>query len=322
VPSHICQEAICIGVTDAMQGFLLQVATLAMAQPQETNYVSIVAYNLLLAALCDPILEDHVRISDKAFWAPPIRKEALQQAWQWLDHNSTAIHLGIPPDSVSYATVLKASAEMGNRTMADHIWDMVLQQLWQPTQRNLPMIHLVNARPKSLRQDDLAMLRLYQDIMRLYQDIIENNSTTTTYPYPIKPDKYTVDYLLLPMLHAGRIGGMEKMLDQVLFHSNQAASIVADAFQAFLWTLVDKGKDVAAAKAIFDMYMAPALEEPVQILSAKTKHLRLVTPQTRHITLLLEGYKQRIQSGLATNHDDSQNQDHAMHSSTLVGFEK
>eukprot|EP00797_Seminavis_robusta_P037389 Sro987_g228280.2 (797) ;mRNA; f:31122-33512 len=287
-PSTICQEAICqglrkIGRVNQMEQFLLQVVQTSSAQVATTTStpVSPFAYNLFLAALCDPIVDT---TTDRTFWAPVDSVEYLQRARKWLDHSPALLRILPPPDSTSYATVLNAAAEMGNRTLADQVWNMAQQQ----PQKQHFSTQLVNARLKSLQQDDEAALQLYETWIQTNDKNNDYYHDSTVQKTIIQPDGYTVDFLLLPLLRAGRIGDVEQILDQ--FINYQSETVVADAFQAFLWTLVDKGNDVAAAKAIFDMYVGPALEPVISHASL----VRLLRPRTRYFTILLEGYKRKL----------------------------
>ena len=312
VPSGMTQVSICqalrkVGRIRQMESFLLEIGKVVTAENIASHCVdidtdtdtdtdatqtgtvetSLFAYNIFLATLCDPIVD---RVTDRTCWAPVDPPALLDRAYSWLDTNQTRDRLNLLPNEVSYATVLNAASEIGNYTLAELIWQQVLDRVQANNTRTaIPLTsRLFNARLKCLQQekDDQKAMDLWQQITLTAH---ANKKTHTNYAI-IKPDKYTIDFMLVPLLRAGSIGEIETMLDD--FVSDNSETIVSQAFEAFLWSIVVKGGDVAAARAIFDMYIKPALA-PV-VTNRHGNKIRLVRPRTQHFTILLEGYKAKI----------------------------
>ena len=311
VPSEMCQVAICralrrVGRLQQMEAFLVEVGrTASQSNGATAAGVSPFAFNIFLAALCDPIVD---KTTDRTCWAPVNPNKLLAQAYAWLDPKYTQQQLGERgsiniPDSISYATVLNAALEAGNTTLVDTIWKQAQEQ-----QQLELTLSLCNARLKSL-----------QDRKEYDEQALDLWHQMTSPKSNLKPDRYTINLILLPLLRAGRVGDLEAALDDFIYTHPQ--QVVSDAFEAFLNTIVVQGGDVAAARAIFDMYMGPSLDSSQSVgapisndsknksKSNTTQAIRLVRPATRRFTLLvkpstrqftilLEGYKQQIKGNV------------------------
>lgn len=233
--------------------------------------VSLISFNMFLACMCEEKKPRWQRNKGTA----AIVEERLNEALSWLSNDSASECLGVTPDAVSYSTVMHAAASV-NRTVADVAWTLMLQQ------QIIPDIFAYNARLRAVLQASKSQ-QSDQDAIFLWDDQISKQPTLT-------PDQYTLDFILPPLLRAGRIGDVEDLLDR--FVSKNSENIVSNAFAAFLVSLIQDG-ELASARAIFEMYMAPSLSSVVAAIAGE---MRLVRPRTRHFNILLEGYRKQWQS--------------------------
>ena len=361
VPSIMCQDAIASalrkkGKLKQLEQFLLEVGgvavkvqhtdgeatsrirnthpTLSTATPSTTiptsnsnSGVSQYAYNIYLAALCDPLLDANY-YNRNQFWAPVNATALLEKAVAWLNTTHTQNCLGLlRPDAVSYATVLQAATQAGRTGLADEIWEQaVVESKARTNGQESPSwwtSQLYNARLKSFLRHGNNNNSGDAKALALWKQIASSSS--------VKPDRYTLDLMLLPLLRAGRIGEMEQILDRFIAHNSD--QVVSDSLEAFLYTLVFPGEDVAAARAIFDLYIAPSLapvihfsttttsssssgntydnnayntQGPTAATSQSLRHM--VRPRTRHFTILMEGYKQQLNAATAVISQQQQKQ--------------
>ncbi|GAX16808.1 hypothetical protein FisN_5Hh180 [Fistulifera solaris] len=232
--------------------------------------VSLTSFNMFLACLCE---EKTPRWHRKKDTAGRVEVQ-LNEAFSWLANDFARTRLGVIPDAVSYSTVMHAAASI-NKTIADAAWTLMLNQNIQPDifAYNARLSAILSA-PKSQQSD--------QDALFLWDNRISIQSTAL-------PDQYTLDLILPPLLRAGRIGEVEDLLDR--FVSQNSESIVSNAFAAFLVSLIQEG-ELASARAIFEMYMAPSLSSVVAAIAGE---MRIVRPRTRHFNILLEGYRKHWQ---------------------------
>ncbi|GAX13919.1 hypothetical protein FisN_5Lh180 [Fistulifera solaris] len=236
--------------------------------------VSLTSFNMFLAGLCEKKTPRWHRERDTAG-----RVEVrLNEAFFWLANDHARTSLGIIPDAVSYSTVMHAAASM-NRTIADATWTLMLKQNIQPD------IFAYNARLSAILSASKSE-QSDRDALFLWDNQVSTQST-------LLPDQYTLDLILPPLLRAGRIGEVEDLLDR--FVSQNSESIVSNAFAAFLVSLIQDG-ELASARAIFEMYMAPSLSSVVAAIAGE---MRIVRPRTRHFNILLEGYRKHWQLHVA-----------------------
>ena len=232
--------------------------------------VSLTSFNMFLACLCEEKKPRWQRNKETA----SIIVDHLNEAFSWLSNDVAIECLGVTPDAVSYSTVMHAAASV-NRTLADAVWTLMLQ-------RNItPDIFAYNARLRAILKAP-KFQKSDQDALLLWDDQISQQST-------LIPDQYTLDFILPPLLRAGRIGDVEDLLDR--FVSQNSENIVSNAFAAFLVSLIQDG-EIASARAIFEMYMAPSLSS---VVAAFAGEMRIVRPRTRHFNILLEGYRKQWQ---------------------------
>jgi hypothetical protein len=339
LPSEICQDALCnalrrAGRIQRLERLLCQMgavvanqATCADRRPK----VSVVSFNTYLAALCDVALRkdpaaaqqqqglDLVSIDRSLGGNSNSTVEALDRAWSWIrDPAHTVRILSIAPDAVSYNTVLQAAAAFGNQTLVQDIWREL-------DANNIPNnIIAYNARlrcaaaisgasssggvgSKRERSQSLVPMetarmphkKCDQEVLDIWDHEISANPL-------VRPDKYTIDLVLLPLIRAGRVGDVEALLDG--FVKRNSEKVVSNAFAAFLITLVNGG-ELATARALFETYILPTLS-PVMMGRAGGV-MRMVRPIEQHFTVLLEGYRKQVQQGQSirgTNESETVNQ--------------
>jgi pentatricopeptide repeat protein len=287
-PSEITQDAICNSLRKTskimkLSSVVHRLGQVATAQSTSATGISVVSFNIYLAALCD---NSSATISTKEKSSSSQRRVSknsnsrtsntnlLDTACEWLlEPDKARRELGVVPDAISYATVLHAAASQGNWIMADVVWNGMIHQGLIPT------IYAYNARLKIVASRgldrDAQALQIWQDI--------RNDPR-------LVPDRYTIDLILLPLIRAGKIGEVESLLDR--FVSSNSGVVVSNAFGAFLGTIV-QGGEVASASALFSIYILPALASVVSGDAVS----RLVKPTTRHFNILIDGYRQLATAG-------------------------
>jgi len=323
VPSLQCQNAIARALRNAgklkqLEQFLRKVGVATTIHTATNNNynkstnttmttttaTSQFAYNMYLAALCDPFTDPNY--NNHMFWAPVNATNLLEGAVRdWLDITRTRQVLGgLEPDSVSYTTVLRATTVAGRYDWGNEVWNQATRQLSQDqfTSQlyNARLQHLIQQQQQNNNHDhdndqcDDQALKLWHALSSSATAATAatggGSGDSSSSRLHKKIDRYTIDIILLPLLRAGRIGELYAVLDD--FCTNNSEPVVADAFEAFLYTLAIKGQDVVAARAIFDSYIAPTLTPVVEIVNNSSKVVRWVRPRTKHFNLLLEGYKQ------------------------------
>jgi hypothetical protein len=284
LPSGITQDAVCNSLRKTSKVARLGdiVHRLGQVATAQSKAVSVAAFNIYLAALCDSAAIAKDASSFQRRVSRHSQSDLLETACQWLlQPEKTREELGVVPDAISFSTVLHAAASTGNRTMANGIWNGMLNQGLVPT------INAYNARLRIIGSRDLDR---DEQALQIWQDIRCDPR--------LAPDRYTIDLILLPLIRAGRIGEVESILDQ--FVSSNSKTIVAAAFCSFLTTLV-KGGEVSSARALFAIYILPALElEPVvAVVGDGDSYVvsRLVRPGTRHFNILMDGYRRLATAG-------------------------
>jgi hypothetical protein len=332
LPSEICQDALCnalrrAGRIQRLEQLLCQMGAVVANQTtcaDRRPKVSVVSFNTYLAALCDVALRkdpaaaqqqqglDLVSIdrslggnSNSTAYKTMLPVEALDRAWSWIrDPAHTVRILSIAPDAVSYTTVLQAAAAFGNQTLVQDIWreldannipnNIIAYNarlrcsaaisgasngggVGSKRERNQSLVPLETARMPHKKGD--------QEVLDIWDHEISANPL-------VRPDKYTIDLVLLPLIRAGRVGDVEALLDG--FVKRNSEKVVSNAFAAFLITLVNGG-ELATARALFETYILPTLS-PVMMGRAGGV-MRMVRPIEQHFTVLLEGYRKQVQQG-------------------------
>ena len=305
VPSLISQDAICntlrrnkkltrleqlihrIGQVAAAKNNVATNATIANSTvrvPQ--NSLSVPSFNIYLAALCDAVASnDAIGRSRRS----KTRGELLETARQWLQPDFAPTRLGVAPDAISFATVLHAVASASNQVAFDSVWNDMIEQGIAPsvTAYNARLRCTLgnNNNNKNNNNNEEEAKQGDEQAVQLWREIRQDSR--------LQLDRYTVDLILLPLIRAGKIGQVEAILDK--FVSSNSDTVVSNAFAAFLLTIIKKG-EVSTARALFDIYILPALE-PVVTGDAVS---RLVRPTARHFNALLDGYR-RTASSLGSN---------------------
>jgi len=312
-----------------LERILCQLGTVAQQEQQQQQRVSTIAFNTFLAALCNIVMDRDAAMAQRV--APATTdtaaaaattsnhhhryslsgEDALEKAWTWLRDAGTTTTTtttqsdssrGSPmsgvvvPDAVSYATVLQAAGSAGNLTMVDEIWQTMKNRQVRPnivaynsrlreTTSNRREATTMDSRRRPAYKNDTRLVRGDAKILKVWDEEISRDPC-------VKPDKFTIDNLLLPLLRAGRVGDVEALLDT--FVQRNSDSVVSNAFAAFLLKVVGGG-ELASARALFEMYILPTLS-PV-VMGDAGAMIRMVRPTTRHFNTLLEGYRKRVQNG-------------------------
>lgn len=288
IPSYTTQEVLChnlrkLGRLSLLQHVLQSMKTLCTQHsPRRSDssgldrpaIMSTVAYNMILAAHCDPILHpNHLN------WGLHPR-ECLESAYQQLCAGTypsvsplmPALRL-VEPDAVSFATLLQACAKAGNHSLANTIWRVMVDQGVAPN------VVAYNARLELAAQDPLVRSQAARD--QLVLDIWTNLTAT------VQPDKYSVDWILLPLIRSDQLLRMEGVLNDFVAENSQA--VASQAFTAFLTTLVKAGYH-RDAERMFDRYIRRSLSP---VISGSIGTIRIVRPTAQHFNVLLTGYQQQ-----------------------------
>jgi hypothetical protein len=284
-PSEICQEALSDGLRrmgrlERLEKLLIQLGQVAQSCQQR---LSVVAFNTFLAALCDVGTEKDVTLPQQAVINHIHRIHSIALAWSYVENlHTTQQIMAVVPDAVSYATVIQAASMVGNRTLALDIWKLLKERNIQTN------IVAYNAQLRIIKDGGISKEQDFvedstnqrdKEILRVWDNEIVVDPC-------VKPDKYTIDLILLPLIRTGRIGELETILDDFVKHNSE--KVVSDAFAAFLLTIVGGG-EVSSARALFETYVLPTLS-PVMVSEAGGM-IRMVRPKTRHFNALLEGYR-------------------------------
>lgn len=238
--------------------------------------LSTASFNMLLSALCEENTA-HSQADSKS--SEPrrkrkiIREEGLEQAWQWIATGQAKNELMIVPDSFSFATVLQAAAVCRNRTLADSVWNFMLQE------NVAPSIVAYNARLQILLQTSRSP---DEEVLGLWENEILPDGGVT-------PDRYTIDWMLLPLIRSRSPREVMNLMDSFIAQNSQ--DVVSNAFAAFFVTLVNAG-ELTTAKSLFETYIAPTFSP---VLHGNVGSLRMVKPQPRHFNILLDGYRQKLE---------------------------
>lgn len=255
-----------------------------VAEQQTTSFatVSTHSFNIFLAALCEAATEKSVNIDSRAKEPPSIQRyttltqtELLQKAWYWLEGDRAKRVFKVSPDSVSYATVMQAAAAVGNITLARQIWDETINNEVQPNIVAYNSRLSIAGKYKSIHKKNKETLLIWEEI--------KNDST-------VKPDKYTIDLVLVALAKEGRMDELKSLIDQFIFDSSSESS-VSDSFAAFLLTVTKEcdPKMMIVARDLFDTYISSSFS-PVLFGNAGTI-MRLVRPTTRHLNIMIDGYR-------------------------------
>ena len=178
----------------------------------------------------------------------------------------------VAPDVVTYNTLLHAAAVEGNQTCVRLLWKDLLSQLQNSNGNSnedlQPNMVTYNARLRSVAEDATEVLRIWDEEIRGSARQEANKDATT-----LRADRYTIDFLLLPMLNSGRDQEFYDLLDSFLQRSS--AKVGSHVLSALLITLVSHDS-LDMAQTLWTTYV---------------RERGLVEARTRHYNILLEGYK-------------------------------
>ena len=276
LPSHISYSALCnslrySGKLDELEQVLQRLADAAKAiqnstapsstTTHESKMVNAVAFNTLLASLCQCTNRPDDRNLEKAYKYIESPEATLK---------NFMVHL----DTTSYNTVLQTAAKVGNITISDEIW----RQLTKSTSSLQPDRRSYNFR--------LQSTKFYDDQLALFDEMMSSPT--------IQPDRYTIDLMILPLIRAGRIGDVKSLIETFITHTSDE-EIIKDAFSAFLSTLV-KRDELSSARALFDTYVMPRVVRIIHQKQSKqqtslSNHPFTIQPHVRHFNTLIDGYR-------------------------------
>jgi pentatricopeptide repeat protein len=277
--------------------------------PTPTTTLSIVSWNIYLAALCDDV-QNH---------------ESLQMACDWLleysgmtthdqtnnTHNITTNNARPQPDITSFNTVLHAAAKARNVTMVETVlWKRLV--LLADTNKHANNNHhnnynsssssnrIVPVRP-DIRSYNARLLATssYARRIEIWKEIVgKANHNHFLYSNGIQPDRYTLDLMLLPLLQQ-QPKELRSLLKTFVQQRQNDHVLLRDVLAAFMITLVQVGKVSEARQFIFDPYLLPCLSSHDNNTNNKQSSIVLddrvecrTRIQTRHFNILIDGYRQ------------------------------
>ena len=250
LPSSIAYVSVCNSLRKAGRVQRLEQLISQLGSIAAKESVSVTAFNIFLAALCDNI-EDPARLEHARDWLRPgVSRERLG---------------GTDPDVASYSTVLNAAATMGNRRMVNELWEELTN-----TRKLQPTIYAYNSLLRSVRSGpdgDTQALDLFDRLLK-----------------EVQPDRYTIDLLLVPLIRAKRIGDVEALLGNFVESHSVDMKTASNAFAAFLNSLVKAG-ELPTARAILDTYLLPSLSttsDPALSIRPTTRHFNLLIGGYKH----------------------------------------
>lgn len=269
MPSEVAQDAVCsclrkLGRTSELEVTLQQLVNLARNQ---STSISLASFNILLAALCD------VATGKDSTPKHPGKGKAqfLDDAATWL--TSDPDHVRVQPDAVSYATVLQAAAAEDNAVLVNRLWSRMEDAGIRP-----------NAIAYNARLRALADPKNDQERLNIWSEM--NNDPAA------RPDRYTIDLMLLPFIRMKRFDELRSVIDT--FVGTNSGSLVSNTLSSFLLTLI-RGGYLSYARELFDTYMLPTL---LPLVVGEAGSLRLVKADVRHCNILLGGYARQMQEAL------------------------
>ena len=349
IPSHMAYTALLNGLRRSgrvqdMESVLnkLTKAHQSNNDNSENGGIDVIAFNTYVAALCDAAVEAYEASRPRRLQstAPESqRKMADANTRSFSDFLSDAVNLlesGVAkerfclkadPDLVPYNTILACVARIKQPSIADQVLELMQRNGFEGD------IYTYNARLRlaittgdNTNTDDNEALRLVEEIMSSPN---------------IRPDVYTIDLALVPLVRAGKLGKVLELLTE--FESLEAKDRVdrnryIDALGCFLTTLV-KANELEFARTLFDSYVLPLIpeepsnpadslpqiinseSEPVPIGKIKTAESRRLAAFTVHFNTMIEGYR-RFNSYLAEHStdvdDDSIDEDSSTSSEILT----
>ena len=330
IPSHMAYTALLNGLRRSGRVTDMDYVLNKLAEAHRSNKddedggIDVIAFNTYVAALCDAAIETYESSRPRRLQstAPQSQREVADaDNRSFSDFLSDAIDLlesGVAkerfclksdPDLVPYNTILACAARTRQPSIADQVLELM--------QRNSHKgdIYTYNARLRlaittgdNTNADDNEALRLVEEVMSSPN---------------LRPDMYTIDLALVPLVRAGKLGKVLELLTE--FESLEGTdrfdrNRYIDALGCFLTTLV-KANELEFARTLFDSYVLPLIpneppnpaesltqiinseSEPVPIGKIKTAESRRLAAFTVHFNTMIEGYR-RYSSYLAEHSTD------------------
>jgi pentatricopeptide repeat protein len=354
VPSPMAYTAVMnalrrIGRIDGMERTLADLASAAIRKrasssrddddDDDAGGIDVVAFNAYLAALCDAAVNgvpfsasasdaiDGGESSAFNFTSVATYSTTTSSSEKYLhkavsllrgDAARTRFALSSDPDGYSYNQVLHAAAKCsrpdGDNRIAESIMTSCLRGM---NERGIKAdILTYNARLQAALASDGD-----EAAIRLYDQILSDTNVT--------PDRYTINFMLRPLVCAGKFDDMWTMLND-FYEKNVEGSnyVVSSAFEAFLISMVDMG-EIELARGIFQSFFLKMpkkqtkrmqLSRMVHVMNGEDQLQQkdgmsvvnsvkmisnfrgtiqpnaLLPPKTKHFNILLGGYSKAYQS--------------------------
>ena len=266
--------------------------------------VDIVAYNTYIGALCDAALGSYKssrprrlatsKGSDGNGDDVKLFNDYLAESVALLESGAgrERFFVAREPDATSYNTVLSCAAKLKSRRIVEKVLGLMNDNAVEAD------IYTYNARLRLSMADGNKSDFQNSEALSLIDEVMSHPN--------LKPDMYTIDLALVPLIREGRIGEILQLLDD--FESTECKrnrKRYIGALGSFLVSLV-RGKEIEFARTLFDSYVLPLIpEKPVdpaeyipvldgesvplgKIKTAKSKKLQAFVP---HFNTLIEGYR-------------------------------
>ena len=307
VPSYMAYTALLNGLrrsrrTKDMETMLNK---LAKAHRQSSgddvnSGVNVIAFNTYVAALCDAAVEGYESARPRRLQPPTPERQG-----ETADFLADAVNLLQPeiakerfclesdPDLVAYNTILTCAARTKQPSVAEQVLELIRRNGFEGD------IYTYNARMRlamttgdNNNADDSEVLSLIEEVM----------SSPS-----LRPDMYTIDLALVPLVRAGKMGEVLKLLTDFESTKNSDRKRYIDALGSFITTLV-KANELEFARTLFDSYVLPLIpedrpnpseslpqidseSEPVPIGKIKTAGSRRLAAFANHFNMMIEGYR-------------------------------
>jgi len=274
--------------------------------------VNVIAFNTYVAALCDAAVEGYESARPRRLQPPTPERQG-----ETADFLADAVNLLQPeiakerfclesdPDLVAYNTILTCAARTKQPSVAEQVLELIRRNGFEGD------IYTYNARMRlamttgdNNNADDSEVLSLIEEVM----------SSPS-----LRPDMYTIDLALVPLVRAGKMGEVLKLLTDFESTKNSDRKRYIDALGSFITTLV-KANELEFARTLFDSYVLPLIpedrpnpseslpqidseSEPVPIGKIKTAGSRRLAAFANHFNMMIEGYR-RFNSYLTEHSTD------------------
>ena len=310
VPSYMAYTALLNGLrrsrrTKDMETVLNKLAKAHRQSSDDdgNSGVNVIAFNTYVAALCDAAVEGYESAKPRRLQPPTPERQG-----ETADFLAVAVNLLQPgiakerfclesdPDLVAYNTILTCAARTKEPSVAEQVLELIRRNGFEGD------IYTYNARIRlamttgdNANADDSEALSLIEEVM----------SSPS-----LRPDMYTIDLALVPLVRAGKMGEVLKLLadfESLETTKNSDRKRYIDALGSFITTLV-KANELEFARTLFDSYVLPLIpedrpnpseslpqidseSEPVPIGKIKTAESRRLATFANHFNMMIEGYR-------------------------------